>query len=149
MRRVDGVVAGSAASSVSGATVYHPGTTPYGNWWEWQIGSPRHLTDIAAALYEHLGADRTAAVCAAVDHFVPDALFDSYTGTSTGANRVDLCRSVALRGVLGRAPDRIARARERPLPRSSRTSPRATASTPTDRSCSTPTCRTPAPTDRS
>ncbi|CAM5366481.1 polysaccharide lyase 8 family protein [Streptomyces fumanus] len=94
------------------ATVYHPGTTPYGNWWEWQIGSPRHLTDIAAALYEHLGADRTAAVCAAVDHFVPDALFDSYTGTSTGANRVDLCRSVALRGVLGRAPDRIARARD-------------------------------------
>ncbi|MFF5104922.1 polysaccharide lyase 8 family protein [Streptomyces sp. NPDC000134] len=94
------------------ATVYHPGTTPYGNWWEWQIGSPRHLTDITAALYEHLGADRTAAVCAAVDHFLPDTLFDAYTGTSTGANRVDLCRSVALRGVLGRAPDRIALARD-------------------------------------
>ncbi|MFJ6648750.1 polysaccharide lyase 8 family protein [Streptomyces sp. NPDC091290] len=94
------------------ATVYHPGTTPYGNWWEWQIGSPRPLMDITAALYDHLGQDRIHAACAAVDHFVPDTLLTDYSGTSTGANRVDLCRSVALRGILGRAPDRIALARD-------------------------------------
>lgn len=94
------------------ATVYHPATTRYGNWWEWQIGSPRLLTDITAALYEQLGADRIAAACAAVDHFVPDAMLGDYTGTSTGANRVDLCRSVALRGILGRAPAKIALARD-------------------------------------
>lgn len=94
------------------ATVYHPATTRYGNWWEWQIGSPRLLMDITAALYDHLGADRVAAACAAVDHFVPDAMLGAYTGTSTGANRVDLCRSVALRGVLGRAPAKIALARD-------------------------------------
>ncbi|MFC9961515.1 polysaccharide lyase 8 family protein [Streptomyces nigra] len=94
------------------ATVYHPGTTPYGNWWEWQIGSPRLLMDITAALYEHLGQARIDAACAAVDHFIPDTLLTDYSGTSTGANRVDLCRSVALRGVLGRAPDRIALARD-------------------------------------
>ncbi|MFC4330264.1 polysaccharide lyase 8 family protein [Streptomyces andamanensis] len=94
------------------ATVYHPATTPYGNWWEWQIGSPRLLMDLTAALYEHVGAARTAAACAAVDHFVPDALLHDYSGTSTGANRVDLCRSVALRGVLGRAPEKIALARD-------------------------------------
>ncbi|QIJ66747.1 polysaccharide lyase 8 family protein [Streptomyces sp. JB150] len=94
------------------ATVYHPGTTRWGNWWEWQIGSPRLLTDITAALYDHLGAGRIAAACAAVDHFVPDAMFADYSGTSTGANRVDLCRSVALRGILGRAPDRLALARD-------------------------------------
>ncbi|WP_345623673.1 polysaccharide lyase 8 family protein [Streptomyces ziwulingensis] len=94
------------------ATVYHPGTTRYGNWWEWQIGSPRLLTDITAVLHEHLGAERIAAACAAVDHFVPDAMLGDYTGTSTGANRVDLCRSVALRGVLGRAPAKIALARD-------------------------------------
>ncbi len=35
-----------------------------------------------------------------------------YSGTSTGANRVDLCRSVALRGILGRAPEKIALARD-------------------------------------
>ncbi|MFJ8149376.1 polysaccharide lyase 8 family protein [Streptomyces sp. NPDC096048] len=94
------------------ATVYHPATTRYGNWWEWQIGSPRLLMDITAALYDHLGADRVTAACAAVDHFVPDSMLGDYTGTSTGANRVDLCRSVALRGVLGRAPAKLALARD-------------------------------------
>ncbi|MGW4550803.1 polysaccharide lyase 8 family protein [Streptomyces violaceorubidus] len=94
------------------ATVYNPATTRYGNWWEWQIGSPRLLMDITAALYDHLGADRVAAACAAVDHFVPDTMLGDYTGTSTGANRVDLCRSVALRGVLGRAPAKLALARD-------------------------------------
>ncbi|MFI8520545.1 polysaccharide lyase 8 family protein [Streptomyces sp. NPDC085481] len=92
--------------------VYHPGTTRYGNWWEWQIGSPRLLMDVVAALHPLLGADRTAAACAAVDHFVPDSMLGDYTGTSTGANRVDLCRSVALRGVLGAHPAKIALARD-------------------------------------
>jgi hyaluronate lyase len=94
------------------STVYRPSTTPYGNWWEWQIGSPRMLMDIVAALHDDLGDERRAAACAAVDHFIPDALLADYSGTSTGANRVDLCRSVALRGVLGRAPARIALARD-------------------------------------
>ncbi|MEU5095985.1 polysaccharide lyase 8 family protein [Streptomyces sp. NPDC020996] len=94
------------------ATVYNPSTTRYGNWWEWQIGSPRLLMDITAALYEQLTDARIAAACAAVDHFVPDTMLGDYSGTSTGANRVDLCRSVALRGILGRDPARIALARD-------------------------------------
>ncbi|MFD8968345.1 polysaccharide lyase 8 family protein [Streptomyces sp. NPDC059568] len=94
------------------ATVYRPSTTPYGNWWEWRIGSPRLLMDITAVLYDHLPEELRAAACAAVDHFVPDALLGSYSGVSTGANRVDLCRSVALRGILGRAPVKIALARD-------------------------------------
>uniref|UniRef100_A0AAU1HUZ8 Polysaccharide lyase 8 family protein n=1 Tax=Streptomyces sp. NBC_00180 TaxID=2903632 RepID=A0AAU1HUZ8_9ACTN len=94
------------------ATVYNPSTTRYGNWWEWQIGSPRLLTDITAALYDHLTEARIAPACAAVDHFIPDAMLTDYSGTSTGANRVDLCRSVALRGILGRAPAKIALARD-------------------------------------
>ncbi|WP_405589501.1 polysaccharide lyase 8 family protein [Streptomyces sp. NBC_01092] len=94
------------------ATVYNPATTRYGNWWEWQIGSPRLLTDITAALYDHLTDARIGAACAAVDHFIPDATLTDYSGTSTGANRVDLCRSVALRGILGRSPAKIALARD-------------------------------------
>ncbi|MGW0567980.1 polysaccharide lyase 8 family protein [Streptomyces tauricus] len=94
------------------ATVYNPSTTRYGNWWEWQIGSPRLLMDIVAALYGELTDARIAAACAAVDHFVPDSMLGDYTGTSTGANRVDLCRSVALRGILGRAPGKIVLARD-------------------------------------
>ncbi|MFC7843145.1 polysaccharide lyase 8 family protein [Streptomyces sp. NPDC057382] len=94
------------------ATVYHPATTPYGNWWEWQIGSPRLLMDITAALHDRLGDARVAAACAAVDRFVPDSALGDYSGTSTGANRVDLCRSVALRGILGRDPAKISLARD-------------------------------------
>ncbi|WP_107416083.1 polysaccharide lyase 8 family protein [Streptomyces sp. CdTB01] len=94
------------------ATVYNPTTTRYGNWWEWQIGSPRLLMDITAALYDRLADAQRQAACAAVDHFVPDTMLTDYSGTSTGANRVDLCRSVALRGVLGRADAKIALARD-------------------------------------
>ncbi|WP_344015158.1 polysaccharide lyase 8 family protein [Streptomyces thermospinosisporus] len=94
------------------ATVYNPSTTRYGNWWEWQIGSPRLLTDISAALHDHLGPQRIEAMCAAIDHFIPDSALTDYSGTSTGANRVDLCRSVALRGILGRDPAKIALARD-------------------------------------
>ncbi|WP_327688260.1 polysaccharide lyase 8 family protein [Streptomyces tubercidicus] len=98
-------------------TVYNTATTRYGNWWEWQIGSPRLLLDTLAILGERLPGggpgDALRARClAAVDHFVPDTLLGDYTGTSTGANRVDLCRVVALRGVLGRAPDKTALARD-------------------------------------
>ncbi|MEU7582994.1 polysaccharide lyase 8 family protein [Streptomyces sp. NPDC041068] len=94
------------------ATVYNASTTRYGNWWEWQIGSPRLLMDIVAALHDPLGAARRDKAFAAVDRFVPDSALGDYTGTSTGANRVDLCRSVALRGILGRAPAKVALARD-------------------------------------
>ncbi|HCA86025.1 MAG TPA: lyase [Streptomyces sp.] len=94
------------------AEVYNPATTRYGNWWEWQIGSPRLLLDTVALLYDRLAADRRAAYLAAVDHFVPDSMLGDYTGTSTGANRVDLCRVTALRGVLGAAPAKLVLARD-------------------------------------
>lgn len=98
------------------ATVFHTATTRYGNWWEWQIGSPRLLLDTLAILDDRLPGgldDGLRERClAAVDHFVPDTMLGDYTGTSTGANRVDLCRVVALRGILGRAPAKIALARD-------------------------------------
>ena len=88
--------------------VYRAGTEPYGNWWEWQIGSPRLLLDILAMAHDEVGAAQREAYLAAVDHFLPESVFDDYTGTSTGANRVDFCRVYAVRGVLGEAPGKIA-----------------------------------------
>ncbi|MFD7712288.1 polysaccharide lyase 8 family protein [Streptomyces sp. NPDC059786] len=93
-------------------TVYNPSTTRYGNWWEWQIGTPRLLMDITATLRPRLTDGQLTAACAAVDHFVPDDMLRDYSGTSTGANRVDLCRSVALRGILGHTPEKITLARD-------------------------------------
>ncbi|GAA3043438.1 hypothetical protein GCM10020000_23470 [Streptomyces olivoverticillatus] len=126
--------------------VYHPGTVRYGNWWEWQIGSPRLLLDTLALLHDEAGEARRSGYLAAVDHFVPDSMLGSYTGTSTGANRVDLCRVVALRGILGAAPPPRSPWPVTPSHPSSPTSPQATASTPTAPSSSTAGWLTPAPT---
>lgn len=90
------------------AEVYNENTTRYGNWWNWQIGGAQALMDTCVLLHEHLNPDRIAAFCRAVDHFVPDSAVAEYTGTSTGANRVDLCRSIVLRGIVGEDPDKVA-----------------------------------------
>ncbi|MFB7055863.1 polysaccharide lyase 8 family protein [Streptomyces vinaceus] len=94
------------------ADVYHAGQVRYGNWYCWQIGAPQALLDLCVLLYEELPPSRPAEFCAAVDHFVPDSAVGSYTGTSTGANRVDLCRVLALRGVVGGDSAKIALARD-------------------------------------
>ncbi|MFD6419731.1 polysaccharide lyase 8 family protein [Streptomyces sp. NPDC060194] len=91
---------------------YRAGRTRYGNWYNWQIGIPQALLDLCVLLHDQLGATRLDRTCAAVDHFVPDSAVANYTGTSTGANRVDLCRVLALRGVLGRTPAKLALARD-------------------------------------
>ncbi|KPI33724.1 Hyaluronate lyase [Actinobacteria bacterium OV450] len=94
------------------ADVYHAGRERYGNWYCWQIGAPQALLDLCVLLYEEVPAAGLVDFCAAVDHFVPDSAVGSYTGTSTGANRVDLCRVLALRGVVGGDPAKLALARD-------------------------------------
>ncbi|MEU6890435.1 polysaccharide lyase 8 family protein [Streptomyces sp. NPDC046557] len=94
------------------AEVYHAGQTPYGNWYCWQIGAPQALLDLCVLLEADLSPARLADSCAAVDHFVPDSAVGSYSGTSTGSNRVDLCRVLALRGVVGADAAKIALARD-------------------------------------
>ncbi|MEU4570940.1 polysaccharide lyase 8 family protein [Nonomuraea sp. NPDC023979] len=81
--------------------VYAAGADPGGNWWDWQIGVPAKLLD--AALLTGLRDD---ALAAAVDHFVPVSRLADYSGTSTGANRVDLCRVTLLRAILTADPAR-------------------------------------------
>ncbi|MFG3284260.1 polysaccharide lyase 8 family protein [Streptomyces sp. NPDC048111] len=92
--------------------IYNENTKTFGNWWDWQIGSSRLLLDTAVIAYDTLGAEQLAHYTAAIDHFVPDSAVGSYTGTSTGANRTDLCRVLATRGVLGRSAAKLALARD-------------------------------------
>lgn len=91
--------------------VYNASATQYNNWWDWQIGTPRPLLNICSIVYDHLGATRIADAIAAVDKHVPDSRVATYAGTSTGANRVDLCRVIALRGVIGKSSAKITTAR--------------------------------------
>ncbi|MEU9102721.1 polysaccharide lyase 8 family protein [Streptomyces sp. NPDC048361] len=92
--------------------IYNENTKSFGNWWDWQIGSPRLLLDTAVIAYDTLNSTQIGHYTAAVDHFVPDSAVAVYTGTSTGANRTDLCRVLATRGVLGRNAAKIALARD-------------------------------------
>ncbi|MFG3246274.1 polysaccharide lyase 8 family protein [Streptomyces sp. NPDC048187] len=101
----DAVVAGLGHI---GDEVFNDRTVRYGNWWSWQIGAPQALMDTCVLLHDELPRPLMDALCRAVDHFVPESVFDSYTGTSTGANRVDLCRGLILRGIVGEAPDKVA-----------------------------------------
>lgn len=87
--------------------VYNEDKARFGNWWNFQIGSPQALMDTAVLLYDHLSAEQIAAYCRAVDKFLPDSAVAQYTGTSTGANRVDLCRGIILRGVVGGSAAKI------------------------------------------
>ncbi|GAA2433024.1 polysaccharide lyase family 8 super-sandwich domain-containing protein [Streptomyces macrosporus] len=91
------------------ASVYRAGRAQYGNWWDWEIGTPGAVGDACVLLGDAVGADTLAGLLAAIDHFVPDPkrmLRD--TLVSTGANRVDLCRITAVRGALGADPGRLA-----------------------------------------
>ncbi|WP_245563446.1 polysaccharide lyase 8 family protein [Longispora albida] len=94
------------------AHAYTAGRATYGNWWDWQIGSPQLLLGVMCVIHGHLSSAQTTAWLAAVDHYIPDSRYDSYSGTSTGANRVDLCLSTALRGILGRNAAKISLARD-------------------------------------
>ncbi|MFI6490152.1 polysaccharide lyase 8 family protein [Streptomyces sp. NPDC050564] len=92
--------------------VYNENQARYGNWYSWQIGAPQALLDVCVLMYDQLSATQIADYLAAVDHFVPDSAVSSYSGTSTGANRVDLCRVLALRGVVGASSAKITLARD-------------------------------------
>jgi len=91
---------------------YTPTTTTYNNWWDWQIGAPADLLDAVLLMHGQLSSVQIANYCNAIDHFVPASLVSSYTGTSTGANRADLCKVLALRGVLGKSAAPITTARD-------------------------------------
>ncbi|MEV0974555.1 polysaccharide lyase 8 family protein [Microtetraspora glauca] len=88
--------------------VYTEGADPVGNWWDWQIGTPRKLLDAAVLIGPHLTNRRSGALRDAVDHFVPECRLNDYSGTSTGANRVDLCTVMLLRAILRSDPDKAA-----------------------------------------
>lgn len=92
---------------------YAPGTKPYGNWWDWQIGSSQALVDTANLVYSSLSATQIANYCASVDSFVPDPTLSLIVSngkyyTSTGANRLDECRAVIVRGALASDASKVA-----------------------------------------
>lgn len=90
------------------AEIYNESTTSFGNWWDWQIGSPQALLESCAIVDDVLTPEQRDGYLRAVDHFIDEDAI----GNSTGANRVDLCKSLAHRGIIGRYAPKLERARD-------------------------------------
>lgn len=84
---------------------YNPGIPMYGNWWDWHIGVPLLLLDTVTLMFERLTGEQRGRYLAAIDHHKPEVAH-----TSTGANRVWECRILAIRGIVGKEPGKIAAA---------------------------------------
>ncbi|MBL1119709.1 polysaccharide lyase 8 family protein [Streptomyces sp. 110] len=93
---------------------YNASRSETGNWWFWEIGSPRALMDICVLLRADLPAEDRDAYVKTVARFVPDA--DRRTNypslAETGANRADKAVILALRGLLAGDPGALVLARD-------------------------------------
>ncbi|TCC38604.1 polysaccharide lyase 8 family protein [Kribbella speibonae] len=96
------------------ATSYNETLKETGNWWFWEIGTPRALLDTCVLAYDVLSAEQIAKYLTAVDRFVPDPnrRTNSPTLRETGANRVDKALIVALRGIVGKSTVKLSTARD-------------------------------------
>ncbi len=79
---------------------YNENTSQYDNYWEWEMGIPLRLNDMAVLLYDALTSDQVENYMRAIDHFAPNVY-------KTAANRVWQCKVVTLRGIIGKQPERI------------------------------------------
>ncbi|HTM51525.1 MAG TPA: polysaccharide lyase 8 family protein [Bryobacteraceae bacterium] len=79
----------------------------YDNWWDWEIGTPAILADIAILIYDHLTPDELARYMAAIERFDSNPAIMIVNTVSTGANRADKCKIAILRGILVRDAQKI------------------------------------------
>ncbi|MCX6630972.1 MAG: polysaccharide lyase beta-sandwich domain-containing protein [Candidatus Solibacter sp.] len=79
---------------------YNARSSEYDNWWDWEIGTPAQLVDIAILLYDQLSAEQLARYMAAVERFDSNPSVMIVNTVSTGANLADKCKIALLRGVL-------------------------------------------------
>lgn len=111
---------------------YHPGQEEYDNWWDWESGGARAVADMMCILRDELPEHTLKAANDAILYFIPDPWFlriDSLENVSeekkkidlakgwdpvpppktpsTGANRIDLCRSAICAGIATGNLDRI------------------------------------------
>lgn len=95
-------------------SIYNDTQAEFGNWWSWEIGTPKALTDTLAILGGNVSAELRAKYCSAVDHFIPDPTkqFPDSRGKieSEGANRVDICQAIIIRSIVGNDTSRLAAA---------------------------------------
>ncbi|CRK81180.1 polysaccharide lyase family 8 super-sandwich domain-containing protein [Neobacillus massiliamazoniensis] len=87
---------------------YNEGKKETGNWWDWEIGSPQALNDIAVLMYDDLSQSQRTNYMKAVQHFVPDPTVRTLGGyEETGANRADKALVSVISGVISKNSEMI------------------------------------------
>jgi hypothetical protein len=94
---------------------YNETKTAYGNWWDWEIGTPLHINDIVVLMYDDLIStpEKITNYMKGIERFSPDPNQVNYGQfVPTGANLVWKCQVVALRGVILKTATKLVSARD-------------------------------------
>jgi hyaluronate lyase len=92
---------------------YNENASYYDNWWPWDIGIPLLLNDMTVLLYDELTSEQINNYMKAINRFVSDPTVCRLEKIeSTGANRVDLCKVVAVSGIISKDNRKLSIARD-------------------------------------
>ncbi|WP_121613530.1 polysaccharide lyase family 8 super-sandwich domain-containing protein [Mesobacillus foraminis] len=98
------------------ANRYNENKNEYGNWWDWEIGTPQTLNDIVVLMYDDLSSTQINNYMRAIDWFVPDPTKRVSQSNpdfrETGANLLDKALVAALRGVIGNNSAKVFQGRD-------------------------------------
>lgn len=92
---------------------YNENTDYYDNWWPFDIGVPLSLNDIVVLLYDDLTENQILKYMKAIEKFAFDpTVCRADKVKTTGANRVDMCKVVAVSGIILKSESMMMRAKE-------------------------------------
>ncbi len=89
---------------------YHPDRKMNGNWWQWEIGVPRALTETCCLLYPYMSQEQIMRWTDAIEFFVRDPYHTQSTRDprrAKGGNQTDISRVKIVSNVLRRDSDKI------------------------------------------
>ncbi|QOR70816.1 polysaccharide lyase 8 family protein [Ruania alkalisoli] len=92
---------------------YYSGAAEYDNWYDWEIGAAQAINDTVVLLFADVPATLKADLVEAVDYFVPDPRYRTANQPvgpqlQTGANLIDSCRTVIIRGIIAEDGAKVA-----------------------------------------
>lgn len=93
---------------------YNEYKNEYGNWWDWEIGTPQILNNIVVLMYDDLPQTHIDQYMRTIDRFVPDPTKREANKnvTETGANLLDKALVVTLRGIIGKNGAKVSQGSE-------------------------------------
>lgn len=92
---------------------YNEQGSAYGNWWNWEIGTPLKLADLVTLMYDALTPQQISNYMKAVDHYIGNI---SPTFRHVGANRSDVLTAEMIFGIATKDFKRLGDVRDQMSP---------------------------------